>query len=149
MLREVTARAATSGSSQVSNAYPSQTPSIIGGNVLINGNLASAGEIFVEGQVEGNIRGVNVTIGDSAIVKGEIIAERVSVHGQLYGTIRAQHIMLGPKSHVEANMVQETFAIEAGAFFQGNCHHSSNPLADDAAEVPTATIENFADYAGG
>jgi cytoskeletal protein CcmA (bactofilin family) len=149
MLREVTPRVATSGSSQNGKTHPSQTPSIIGGNVLINGDLTSAGEVIVEGQVEGNIRGAHVTVGDSAIVKGDIIAERVSVHGQLYGTIRAKHIALGPKSHVEANMVQETFAIEAGAHFQGNCHHSSNPLADDASEAPTATIENFADYAGG
>jgi cytoskeletal protein CcmA (bactofilin family) len=118
-------------------------PSIIGGGVLINGNLTSAGEIIVEGQIEGNIRGLSVMICDEAILKGDIIAEQVSVRGQVYGTIRAQHIVLGPKSHFEGNMVQETFAIEAGGYFQGSCRHSNTPLADDAVEVRTASsIEN-------
>jgi cytoskeletal protein CcmA (bactofilin family) len=120
-------------------------PSIIGGNVLINGNLTSASEIIVEGQVEGDIRGVNVTIGDNAIVKGAIIADRVSVHGQIYGTIRAQHIALGPNSHVEATIVQETLAIEVGAYFQGDCRHSNTPLEDEAVEArTTSSVVNFA-----
>ena len=120
-----------------------QMPSIIGGDVLISGNLTSAGEIIVEGQIEGSIRGLSVMICDDAILKGDIIAERVSVRGQVYGAIRAQHIALGPKSRVEGTMVQETFAIEAGGHFQGNCRHSRTPLADDTVEIRTAgDIEN-------
>jgi cytoskeletal protein CcmA (bactofilin family) len=126
-----------------------QVPSIIGGGVLINGNLTSAGEIIVEGQIEGNIRGLSVMICDDAILRGDVIAEHVSVHGQVYGTIRAQHIALGPKSHVEGAMVQETFAIEAGGYFQGSCRHSRTPLADDAAEVRTISdIENSGHQVG-
>jgi cytoskeletal protein CcmA (bactofilin family) len=124
-------------------------PSIIGGGVLINGNLTSAGEIIVEGQIEGKIRGLSVMICDEAILTGDIIAEQVSVRGQVYGTIRAHHIVLGPKSHFEGTMVQETFAIEAGGCFQGSCRHSNTPLADDAVEVRTASnIENSGHQVG-
>jgi cytoskeletal protein CcmA (bactofilin family) len=115
-----------------------QMPSIIGGGVLINGNLTSAGEIIVEGQIEGNIRGLSVMICDDAILRGDVVAEQVSVRGQVYGTIRAQHIALGPKSRVEGTMIQETFAIEAGGYFQGSCRHSRTPLADDAVVTPAA-----------
>ncbi len=35
-------------------------------------------------------------------------------------------------SHVEGNILHEAFAVETGAFFEGNCRHADNPLAEDA-----------------
>jgi hypothetical protein len=32
---------------------------------------------------------------------------------------------------VEGNILHEAFAVEAGAFFEGNCRHSDNPLAEE------------------
>ena len=36
----------------------------------------------------------------------------------------------GATSHVEGDILHEAFAVEAGAFFEGNCRHSDNPLGD-------------------
>ena len=38
-------------------------------------------------------------------------------------------------SHVEGDILHEAFAVEAGAFFEGSCRHSDNPLGDDV-KVP-------------
>ena len=34
-------------------------------------------------------------------------------------------------SHVEGDILHEAFAVESGAFFEGNCRHSDNPLGDE------------------
>ena len=53
---------------------------------------------------------------------------------QVQGSIRARKVLLCATSHVEGNILHEAFSVEAGAFFEGNCRHSDNPLADEAAK---------------
>jgi len=42
-------------------------------------------------------------------------------------------VLLCATSHVEGNILHEAFAVETGAFFEGNCRHADNPLSDDNA----------------
>ena len=46
------------------------------------------------------------------------------------GRIRARKVLLCATSHVEGDILHEAFAVETGAFFEGNCRHSDNPLGD-------------------
>jgi cytoskeletal protein CcmA (bactofilin family) len=57
------------------------------------------------------------------------------------GSIRARKVLLCATSHVEGNILHEAFAVESGAFFEGNCRHAENPLADEAStRKPAAAI---------
>ncbi len=47
------------------------------------------------------------------------------------GRIRARKVLLAATSHVEGDILHEAFAVESGAFFEGNCRHSDNPLDDN------------------
>jgi cytoskeletal protein CcmA (bactofilin family) len=82
--------------------------------------------------VEGDIRSVGLVIGEKAEVHGEIFAEDVTIRGKVMGRIRARKVLLAATSHVEGDILHEAFAVEAGAFFEGNCRHSDNPLGDAA-----------------
>ena len=44
---------------------------------------------------------------------------------------------------VEGDVLHEAFAVEAGAFFEGSCRHSSNPLGDEAPK-PQAVAKSDA-----
>jgi cytoskeletal protein CcmA (bactofilin family) len=107
-------------------------PSIISADMVINGTLNSAGDIQVDGRVEGDVRSVGLVIGDKAEIHGEVLAEDVTVRGKVVGRIRARKVLLAATSHVEGDILHEAFAVESGAFFEGNCRHSDNPLADNA-----------------
>jgi cytoskeletal protein CcmA (bactofilin family) len=72
-------------------------------------------------------------VGEKAVIQGEVIADEVTVRGRVEGSIRARKILLCSTCHVEGNILHEAFAVEAGAFFEGNCRHSDNPLADENA----------------
>jgi cytoskeletal protein CcmA (bactofilin family) len=107
-------------------------PSILSADAVITGTLVSAGDMQIDGRVEGDIRSVILVIGDKAEIHGEIVAEDVTVRGRVLGRIRARKVLLCATSHVEGDILHEAFAVESGAFFEGNCRHSDNPLGDAA-----------------
>jgi len=114
-------------------AARSSAPSIISADLVVNGTLTSTGDIQVDGRVEGDVHSAGLVVGDKAYIHGEIMAEEVTVRGRVQGSIRARKVLLCSTSHVEGNILHEAFAVETGAFFEGNCRHADNPLADDAA----------------
>ena len=110
-------------------------PSIISADMVINGTLTSSGDIQIDGRIEGDVRSVGLVIGDKAEIHGEIFAEDVTVRGKVMGRIRARKVLLAATSHVEGDILHEAFAVESGAFFEGNCRHSDNPLGEGVGET--------------
>jgi cytoskeletal protein CcmA (bactofilin family) len=119
-------------------------PSIISADLTVTGTLVSNGDIQIDGVVEGDVRSVGLVIGEKAEIRGEILAEDITVRGRVMGRIRARKVQLASTSHVEGDILHEAFAVEAGAFFEGNCRHSDNPLGDENLRLagPTATPQS-------
>ncbi len=120
-------------------------PSIISADVRMKGSLVSEGEMQIDGQIEGDIRSSAVTIGDSGMVKGEIIADSVVVRGQVTGSIRARKVQLLSGARVNGDITHHSLAIEASALFEGHVRHSEDPLSGKSAggkTAPTSSTEN-------
>ena len=115
----------------------SSAPSIISADLVVTGALTSTGDIQIDGRVEGDVRSTGLVIGDKAFIQGDVMGDDVTVRGRVQGSIRARKVLLCSTCHVEGNILHEAFAVEAGAFFEGNCRHSDNPLADDASKTQT------------
>jgi cytoskeletal protein CcmA (bactofilin family) len=113
-------------------------PSIISGDLIVKGTLVSNGDVQIDGKVEGDIRSNALVIGEKAIILGDVFAEEAVVRGRVEGSIRARKVQLCATCHVEGNILHEALSVEAGAFFEGNCRHSDNPLAD----APDGTISS-------
>jgi cytoskeletal protein CcmA (bactofilin family) len=109
----------------------STAPSIISADLTVTGTLVSNGDIQIDGIVEGDVRSPGLVIGEKAQIQGEILAEELTVRGKVVGRIRARKVLLSATAHVEGDILHEAFAVEAGAFFEGNCRHSDNPLGDE------------------
>ncbi len=111
-------------------------PSIISADLIVTGTLVSNGDIQIDGVVDGDVRSVGLVIGEKAEIHGEILAEDITVRGRVIGRIRARKVQLSATSHVEGDILHEAFAVEAGAFFEGNCRHSDNPLGEESRTLP-------------
>ncbi len=111
-------------------ANRANAPSIISADLTVVGTLISSGDLQVDGRIEGDIRASALVIGDEASIQGDVYAEEAIVRGRVEGGIRAKKVQLCATSHVEGNILHEALAMEAGAFFEGNCRHSDNPLSD-------------------
>jgi cytoskeletal protein CcmA (bactofilin family) len=113
-------------------ARPSErnAPSVIGPDLTINGNLVSKGEVQIDGEVQGDIQGTYVVIGEKARITGSIVAEEIVVRGHVMGSVRGKRVMLQSSSHVEGDIFHQALAIEQGAFFEGKSRRSDDPTAD-------------------
>ena len=103
-------------------------PSLLSTDLFVKGNLTTAGDIQIEGSVEGNIKANLLTIGQNAEIKGEIIAEEVVVNGAISGTIKGNRVHLTASAKVNGDIIHNSIAIESGAHFEGSIEKSEDPL---------------------
>ncbi|GGD14906.1 polymer-forming cytoskeletal protein [Pyruvatibacter mobilis] len=106
-------------------------PSIISDDLVVHGNLIATGDIQIDGTVEGDVRSQSLTVGEHATITGEVMADDIVVRGRIVGSIRARRVQLATTCHVEGDILHEALAVETGAFFEGNCRHSDDPLGED------------------
>lgn len=115
------------------------SPSVIGPDLVITGNLTSKGQMQIDGEVQGDINGSHVIIGEKARITGGIRAQEVVVRGKVMGSISGNRVMLQANSHVEGDIFHKAIAIEQGAYFEGKSRRSEDPLSDEAsANAPAA-----------
>ena len=68
--------------------------SVLSSDLTITGNLRTTGDIQVEGTVEGDIRAHLLTVGESATIRGEIVADDIVVNGRVIGRVRGLKVRL-------------------------------------------------------
>ncbi|WBU63370.1 bactofilin family protein [Paracoccus aerodenitrificans] len=104
-------------------------PSVLSSDLTIKGDLQTAGDVQIEGTVEGDIRARQLTIGDTATVRGEVLADEVIVNGRVVGRLRGLKVRLSSTARVEGDIIHKTIAIESGAHFEGSVQRQDDPLA--------------------
>jgi cytoskeletal protein CcmA (bactofilin family) len=112
-------------------AAPSEpgAKSVIGNDLKIIGQglkIISQGTLQVDGEVEGDVGGSEVIIGEKGKVTGTVAAERVIVRGQISGVIRGVTVTLQSSSRVEGDIHHISLAIEQGAEFDGRCRRPAD-----------------------
>lgn len=103
--------------------------SILSSDLTVVGNLRTTGDIQVEGTVEGDIRAHLLTVGESATIRGEIVADDIVVNGRVIGRVRGLKVRLTSTARVEGDIIHKTIAIESGAHFEGSVQRQEDPLA--------------------
>ena len=96
-------------------------PSLISRDLKIFGNLKSDGEVQVDGSVEGDVGSKTLLIGESAHIKGEVVADSIVVQGTVNGQIKARSVKLASSAHVVGDIMHQDLSIETGAFLEGHC----------------------------
>ena len=114
--------------------------SIIGPDLTIDGDLISRGELRVDGEVQGNIEGTRVVIGEHAQITGGVSAEDVIVLGHVMGTVRGLRVSLQSTCHVEGDVYHQALVMEQGASFEGKSSRSNDPMT--IAAVPELSGPN-------
>jgi len=125
-----------------------KAPSILSADLSVTGSIVSEGEVQLDGTVQGDVRAGMLTIGEEASVKGEVVAENVVIRGRVEGSVRARQVQLASTARVEGDVIHATLAIESGAYFDGLCKRSSDPLSDKTAtpaNKPASTPSSAAD----
>jgi cytoskeletal protein CcmA (bactofilin family) len=125
------------------------TTSIIGDDLMISGNVTSAGELHIDGRIEGDVRCASLILGDSSEIKGNVIAEEVMVRGRLIGSVRGRRVILHSSAHVEGDVFHKDLAMEQGAYFDGESRRSDDPMAAAKAQGEQMAVKPRQDHAQG
>jgi cytoskeletal protein CcmA (bactofilin family) len=95
---------------------------IIGKAAVIRGEVRAAGDLTLEGRVEGSIwceEGA-LTVAPSAEIVGEIIARDITVFGRVVGQMVGTEVVdVRPQASVEARVIARRFILQEGATFKG------------------------------
>jgi cytoskeletal protein CcmA (bactofilin family) len=111
-------RSSVATTSTTSRSAP---PSFISTDMRLIGDLASEGEVQIDGTVNGDIKTKVLLVGEKAVIKGEIIADTVKVHGEINGQIKARSVTLASTARMVGDILHENLAIEEGAYLEGHC----------------------------
>jgi cytoskeletal protein CcmA (bactofilin family) len=117
---------------------PKPSASVLSSDLTVVGNLKTTGDIQVEGTVEGDIRAHLLTVGESATIRGEIVADDIVVNGRVIGRVRGLKVRLTSTARVEGDIIHKTIAIESGAHFEGSVQRQEDPLANGKPGGSTA-----------
>ncbi len=112
--------------------------SVLSSDLFVKGNLKTTGDIQIEGTVEGDVRAHLLTIGEGALVKGEVVADDVVINGHIIGRVRGLKVRLTSSAEVEGDIIHKTIAIESGAHFEGSVQRKDDPLATGGAAKSAA-----------
>ena len=118
-------------------------PSVLSSDLTIKGDLQTAGDVQIEGNIEGDIRARQLTIGDTATVRGEVLADEVIVNGRVIGRLRGVKVRLSSTARVEGDIIHKTIAIESGAHFEGSVQRQEDPLAQGGTKKLAPPSNDF------
>ncbi|MFG6528971.1 MULTISPECIES: polymer-forming cytoskeletal protein [unclassified Sulfitobacter] len=110
--------------------------SVLSSDLHVTGNMKTTGDVQVEGTVEGDIRAHLLTIGETATIKGEVVADDVVINGRIVGRVRGLKVRLTSTARVEGDIIHKTIAIESGAHFEGSVQRQDDPLNPGAKSAP-------------
>ena len=115
--------------------------SVISKALKITGQLESTEDIRIDGEVEGDVRGLSVTIGQGARVKGTVYGDAVEVAGSIDGRIEAKKVVLTTTAHMEGDVVHQDIRIESGAYIDGHCKPEYGKTAAMPANKPAESTK--------
>jgi cytoskeletal protein CcmA (bactofilin family) len=120
----------------------SERASILGPTLRFKGELSTAEDLVIHGQVEGTVGPApKVTIGPEAHVKASVNADVIIVEGQVEGDLKAGvSITVRPKARVRGNLEAPVINIAEGATFNGGI--KMEPRASEAGVIPGRTRDS-------
>jgi cytoskeletal protein CcmA (bactofilin family) len=90
---------------------------------IFKGDLETYGTIRLEGKIIGNlIAKSKVSMGETALVEGNILAQNAEIAGEVNGKVEIVDILtLKSTANINGNITCNKLIIESGAVFNGKC----------------------------
>jgi cytoskeletal protein CcmA (bactofilin family) len=119
--------------------------SVIEPSLDIKGGLRSDGDIQVNGQINGDVQCLHLTIGRSGSIIGNITVDELVVLGEVRGVIRAGRVIMRETARVKGEVFHQELVVELGAWFDGVSRVRKDPMAMRSDAVVVAATETGGD----
>lgn len=112
--------------------------SVIGAGVTVTGDIATDGDLHVDGVVAGDIACGTLVQGPQSRIAGTIRATTARLAGTVEGEVRVTALTLEPTARIHGDSSYETLSIAAGAQVDGRMAH----IAAAAPEPPLRLVDS-------
>ena len=119
----------------------------IGKSVVLKGELSGSEDLFLDGEIEGNIelRDHNLTVGPNGRVRANINAKEVVIQGKVDGNVIASdRVELRKSAVLVGDITTQRIVIEDGAYFKGGIdigkREQSGATAHGASSTPVTQV---------
>ena len=102
-----------------SGAMSGSTFSVLGPDIVINGDLTANVDLHLDGKIDGNIRCAGLVQGEASEVTGGVVAESARVAGKIKGSISAEALVILKSARIEGDVTYGALTIEEGAQVEG------------------------------
>lgn len=85
----------------------------------LTGDLVSAGDVTIEGTLDGRVHCRSLTLRGEPQINGSIEADTVHVCGSFEGELHARKVILSKTARLIGDIFQESLEIHPGAIFEG------------------------------
>ena len=112
----------------------------ISAGTVIKGEIISPSDIRIDGTFEGKVQTKGrVVVGETAVVKGDIICENIDLWGKVNGNVYVKDTLaLMEGCQVDGNLNIKILSVELGATFNGNCRMITDGEFNKVAGVEVA-----------
>jgi len=124
----------------------------IGKSVIIRGELSGSEDLYLDGEVEGNISLTehNFIVGPNGRVRANIIAKDVVIHGKVDGNVQGhERVELKKSAVLSGDISTQRIVIEDGAFFKGAIDIRKESGKSDSKREMAAAASASSGYSGG
>ena len=107
----------------------SSSKNVLANDVEIKGSIKFSHDLIIDGKIEGEVvSDGSLTIGENALIKGEVKTRSVIIFGKVEGNITvAERCELKSNAVLLGDIAAGTLAIEEGATFDGKSSVGKKP----------------------
>jgi cytoskeletal protein CcmA (bactofilin family) len=100
--------------------------SFVGSNAHFKGEMNVKGTLRLDGAIEGCVNADRVILSETALVKGDIAAQKIIIGGRVEGNLRAQELVeIQSKGKVLGEIFTDKLSVAEGAEFNGKIQMKS------------------------
>ncbi len=123
------------------NMNSGSSKNVLNSDVEIKGNIKFAGELTMDGKLDGEIHTEGtLQLGDSAVINGNINAQSVIVRGKIHGNITAKEkIEIKSKAELFGDIRASKLVIEEGVTYVGKTEVNPNKVSPTPSPRPSET----------
>jgi cytoskeletal protein CcmA (bactofilin family) len=109
----------TSTHSPAGSTMGGSTFSVLGGDIVITGNISASADLHIDGKVDGDIACTTLVQGESSEIAGNVQAESARLAGVVRGSITARELVVLKTARIHGDVHYDALTIEQGAQVDG------------------------------
>jgi len=116
------------------------TFSVLGGDVVVRGDISASVDLHLEGRVEGDVSCASLVQGPESVIHGAVSAETARLAGTVDGSIIVRALIIQASARITGDVTYESLTIEQGSRIEGRLSHryeTSTPAPPTLQAVPS------------